>query len=769
MRKSELRQFFCSKLGFLCYDRTRNISGKDKTYMEDRQLVKLLQDMSLEEKVGQMVQIPAGMIAREGLVTGLVDNLHLSEEQKRLVGSVLGLTGAENLRELQDAFMENHPHHIPLLLMYDVINGMETIFPIPLGQGCTFSPELVEKAARVAAKEATASGLHVTFSPMLDLVRDARWGRVMESTGEDPYLNAELGKAMVRGYQGSGKGEIPELAKEGNIAGCVKHFAAYGAPLGGREYENVELSERTLREDYFPAYQVAIEEGCVMVMTSFNTLNRIPSSGNQWLMRKVLREEMGFDGLLISDYSAVDEMISHGVAEDSREAAKLAILAGVDMDMVSNAYIRYLTELVQSGEVEERLVDEGAMRVLRLKNALGLFENPYKDGSVEKEQSVLLCREHRELAREMAAKSFVLLKNEGILPLHKQGGAKIALIGPYADTVELFGAWSFPKKPELGVTVKQGMEAKGGNTVVSKGCFMQDEDKQTKFGQKESYSKEELENMMEEAVAAAAEAETVVLCLGEHREYTGEGGSRVDISLPKHQIELLRRVREVNENLVTVVFSGRPLVLNEVVNASKAVLMVWMPGTEGGNAIADILYGDVMPEGKLSMTLPRSVGQVPVFYNKFRTGRPNEEGTRVGFIHGYIDESIYPLFPFGYGLSYTEFAYSAVKVSKEVMQKEEMITASVTVTNTGERAATETVQMYLTDVKGSVVRPIKMLKGFRKIFLQPGESREVSFKITEELLKLYTIEMNYESEPGEFYVWIGPDSDTQNKSAFRLV
>lgn len=736
--------------------------------MEFKQLENLLQGMSLEEKVGQMVQLPAGMIAKEGLITGQIDNLHLPKEQKRLIGSVLGLTGAENLREMQENFMANHPHHIPLLLMYDVINGMETIFPIPLGQGCTFSPELVEQAARVAAKEATAAGLHVTFSPMLDLVRDARWGRVMESTGEDPYLNAELGKAMVRGYQGSGKGEKPDLKKEGNIAGCVKHFAAYGAPLGGREYENVELSERTLREDYFPAYQAAIEEGCVMVMTSFNTLNRIPSSGNKWLMRKVLREEMKFDGLLISDYSAVDEMINHGIAADSREAAKLAILAGVDMDMVSNAYTRYLAELVRSGEVEERLVDEGCMRVLKLKNELGLFENPFKDGSAEKEKEVLLCREHRILAREMAAKSFVLLKNEEMLPLKKETEGTLALIGPYADNVDMFGAWSFPKKPELHVTIKQGMEAKGAKLVVSKGCFVQDEDKQAKVGQKDVYTKEELEALMAEAVETAKSAETVVLCLGEHREYTGEGGSRADITLPKHQLELLHKIAEVNKNIVTVVFSGRPVVIPEVVETSKAVLMVWMPGTEGGNAVADVLFGDTMPEGKLSMCLPRSVGQVPIFYNKFRTGRPNEEGTRVGFIHGYIDESIYPLYPFGYGLTYTSFEYSDVTLSKETMAKEEILTAAVTVSNTGKREAVETVQLYLTDVTGSVVRPVKMLKGFQKVSLKPGESKQVQFEITEEMLRFYTIDMEYVSEPGEFYVWIGSDSDTKNKASFRL-
>jgi len=462
-------------------------------------------------------------------------------------------------------------------------------------------------------------------------------------------------------------------------------------------------------------------------------------------------------------------MLNHGIAADSREAAKLAILAGVDMDMVSNAYIRYLAELVRSGEVEERLVDEGCMRVLKLKNDLGLFENPFKDGSVEKEQEVLLCREHRSLAREMAAKSFVLLKNEEILPLEKKEKSKIALIGPYADSVETFGAWSFPKKPEFGVTIRQGMEAKGAELVVAKGCFMQDEDKQAKVGQKDIYTKEELETLLDEAEEAAKSAETVVLCLGEHREYTGEGGSRADITLPKHQIELLHRVSKVNKNIVTVVFSGRPVVIPEVVEVSRAVLMVWMPGTEGGNAIADVLFGDVMPEGKLSMCLPRSVGQVPIFYNKFRTGRPNEEGTRVGFIHGYIDESIYPLFPFGYGLTYTSFEYSEVSLNKDIMRANEKVTATVTVSNTGNRVATETAQMYLWDVTGSVVRPEKMLKGFKKVTLQPGESKEVSFEISEEMFRFYDIDMEFVSEPGKFVVYIGGDSSTKNGAEFQLI
>lgn len=738
--------------------------------MELRDLEKLLSKMSLEEKVGQMVQIPANMLTEGGLMTGPTDSIEMTEETTSLVGSILGKTGAKELRKIQKEFTEKHPHHIPLLLMYDVINGMETIFPIPLAQGCTFSPELVEKAARTAAKEATATGLHVTFSPMLDLVRDARWGRVMESTGEDAWLNAQLGKAMVRGYQGSSKedGEVLDLQKEGNIAGCIKHFAGYGAPEGGRDYDNVELSERTFREDYLPAYKAAVEEGCVMVMTSFNTLNRIPSSGNQWLMRRVLREEMGFGGVLISDYSAVDEMINHGIAEDSREAAKLAILAGVDIDMVSNAYVKYLAELVHQGEVEERLIDEAVMRILKLKNDLGLFENPYKDGAEEREEALLCCEEHRKLAREMAAASFVLLKNEQMLPFEKECGEKIAFIGPYVDNVEIYGSWSFPAKPERIVTIKNGAKQKKADMLYAQGCYVQDKDKRTRHAIMQEYSEEQADKLLTEAVEVAGQAEKVVLCLGEHRDYTGEAGSRACIQIPKNQMKLLKAVYQVNKNIVTVLFSGRPLEVREIIEMSKAVLMVWMPGTEGGNAIADILFGDVMPQGKLSMSLPRSIGQVPIYYNKYRTGRPNPQGNAVGFINGYIDESIFPLYPFGYGLSYTEFDYSQVTLNKEEMSKEDIVTAKVTVTNIGKYAGTETVQLYLRDVKGSVIRPLKMLRGVKKVTLHPGEAEEVVFEIKEDMLRFYNIDMEFVSEPGLFQVFIGADSDTENKAEFWL-
>lgn len=739
--------------------------------MKMNELEKLLSEMSLEEKIGQMVQITGGMLSVESLITGLVETLEMSDETLSLVGSILNIEGAEKMRKIQANFVEKHPHHIPLLLMYDVINGMETIFPIPLAQGCTFSPEMVENIAHIAGKEATASGLHVTFSPMLDLVRDPRWGRVMESTGEDPWLNGELGKAMVRGYQGSSKvnGDTCAMDKEGNLSGCIKHFAGYGLPDGGRDYDNVEISERTFREDYLPAYQAAIEEGCGMIMTSFNTWNRIPSTGNQWLLRKVLREEMGFEGVVISDYSAVEEMVNHGIAEDTREAAKLAILAGVDIDMMSNAYAKYLGELVRSGEVEERLVDEAVMRILKLKNDLGLFENPFKDVSVEKEAALFACQEHRQYARKVAAASFVLLKNEEILPLEKQSQEKVAFIGPYSDTNQIYGSWSFPTKPEGIVTIKQGVGQKKQGCIFEAGSFILDEEQWAKCGVSEHYTKEELSERMEAAVEAAKKADKVVMCIGEHRYQSGETCSRAYISLPEHQVELLRRVYQVNQNIVTLVFSGRPVELQEVVKLSKAVMMVWMPGTEGGNAIADVLFGDAVPEGKLTMSMPRTLGQIPIYYNNFTTGRPNIGGKPAQPTTCYMDEYSIPLYPFGYGLSYTTFAYSEVSLSQDEMQKDDVIRATVTVENTGKYMGSETVQLYLRDVKGSVVRPVKMLRGFEKVTLKPGESREVTFEIKEKMLRFYNIDMKYVSEPGEFYVFIGGNSDTDNMSAFRLM
>lgn len=736
--------------------------------MEKGDLIELLKNMTLEEKIGQMIQLSSQVYMNDseaGTITGPTDTLELKDGARELIGSILGISGAERLRQMQSDFIENHPHHIPLLFMADVINGFQTVFPIPLAQGCTFSPEVVETVAAISAKEAAVSGLHVTFSPMLDLVRDARWGRVMESTGEDPYLNSILGDAAVRGYQGN------DLKEYGKIAACLKHFAGYGHPEGGRDYDNVELSERTLYEDYLPAYGAAVKAGCRMAMTSFNTLNRVPSSGNRWLLREILRKKMEFDGVLISDYGAVEEMISHGYAEDTAHAAQLALEAGVDIDMMSNAYLGKLAALVRDGALPESLVDEAVMRVLSLKNDLGLFENPYKDGNEQCERMTLLCEDHRRTARKIAASTFVLLKNEGILPLVKESDEKIVWIGPYVDNAHIFGSWSYPSTLEGIVTIHQGaIEKKNSATMhFVKGCPMLDRGMKCRTGESENYSQDLLEMMYQEAVDQATSADKVILCIGEHSGQSGEAGSRIQLTIPDVQMELLRRVYQVNSNIVTVLFSGRPLVLTEVERYSKAILVVWMPGTEGGNAIADVLFGDKMPQGKLSMSFPRSTGQVPIYYNHFMTGRPNKATGNSLFCNGYIDESCWPLYPFGFGLSYTDFSYSDIELSSNILSDKSTIMATVIVTNVGCREGTETVQMYLRDISGSVVRPVKMLKGFQKVSLKSGESRPIKFSIDEKMLRFYDINMNYVSEPGKFQVFIGGDSQSTKMSEFTLI
>lgn len=721
--------------------------------MEQSQLVTLLNEMSLEEKIGQMLQVTGMFFEEEGIVTGPENIAGYTEDEIRQAGSMLGTVGAERLKKIQKEYMEKQPHHIPLIFMSDIINGFRTIFPIPLAQGCSFHPELVEEGAAIAAKESAAAGLHLTFSPMADLVRDARWGRVMESTGEDPFLNGCLAKAMVKGYQGT-----DGLKAKGKIAACIKHFAGYGAPTAGRDYHTVELSQRTLQDDYLPAYKEAVDAGAAMVMTSFNTLDRIPSSGNRKLMREILRKEMGFNGVVISDWAAIEELVCHGVAKDQKEAAKLALEAGVDIDMMTSCYCKSLKELVEAGAVSESLIDEAVLRILNLKNELGLFENPYKDGDVSDENALILCREHREAARRMAAETFVLLKNDKMLPLAKK--EKVAFIGPYVLSRETYGAWSMFGTCEATVSLEDGVRKKGALEIfTAKGCDLPEDIRETG-------AREEL---LQEAVALAGKADKVVLALGEHRMWSGEAASRGEITLPDCQMELFRQVQAVNPNVAVVLYCGRPLDIREISEKAAAVLVVWMPGTEGGNAVADVLYGDTNPSGKLSMSFPYCVGQVPVFYGQLCTGRPFQEGSQEKYVSRYIDIPNKPLFPFGYGLSYTEFTVSPVELSGKQMSKGEQIKASVMVKNTGTRKGQEVVQMYLGDVCGSVARPRRELKGFRKVCLEPGEEREVCFEIREEMLRFHDINMDYVSEAGEFKVWIGNSSDTENEAAFLLI
>lgn len=735
--------------------------------MTEQKLTELLRDMSLEEKVNQMSQVTGGFFNGEIVVTGPMADKGFTEDNVNLAGSVIGSMGAETLKSIQKNYMEKHPHHIPLLFMLDVINGYKTVFPIPLAQGASFEPELSEQCASVAAKEASVSGLHVTFAPMTDLVRDARWGRVMESTGEDPYLNSLFCAAMVRGFQGN------SLKDNYAIAACVKHFAGYGAPTAGREYNTVELSEHTFREFYLPSYQAGIDAGAALVMTSFNTVNGIPATGNKKLMRDILREQMKFDGVLISDWAAIEEIIYHGYCADREEAAARAVEAGVDIDMMTGIYSENLCQMVRDGKIKEELIDEACLRILRLKNNLGLFENPYKDADQKKEKEYILCEEHRNLAREAAKKSFVLLKNEEhILPLEQQ--KKIAFIGPYVDNRNLLGAWSFIADAKDVMTLQEAVQEQyvSENSTFCQGSPMLGADICLEgFGeqQQQSYTQEQEDHMLQEAVQAAEEADIVVLAIGEDRLQSGESTSNANIRIPEVQEALLDRIAEVNQNIVVVLFSGRPLDIREINKKAKAILQVWLPGTEGARAIADTLFGKYNPSGKLPMSFPYCVGQVPVHYNEYSTGRPHVEGKdKDRFRSKYLDIPNEPLYPFGYGLSYTTFEVSDIHLDRTWMDTSGQIKAEVTVKNTGNFEGTETLQLYIHDIAASVVRPVRELKDFKKVTLRPGEEKKVVFTITEQQLLFLTENGIYESEAGEFEIFIGKDSLTDNKASFVL-
>lgn len=736
--------------------------------MKHEDLLKLRDSMSLKEKVDQMLQLN-GMFYEENsedVLTGPAHQMGVSEEDIRMAGSILGAAGAERLKKLQDSYMEKQPHHIPMLFMMDVIHGMRTIFPAPIGLGATFDPELSEKCASVAAKEATVSGLHVTFSPMVDLVRDARWGRVLESTGEDPYLNGLFAEAQVKGFQGE------DMGKAYKMCACIKHFAGYGGATAGRDYNTVELSEHTLRDFYLKSYKAGIDAGVGMVMTSFNTINGIPASTNKWLMRDILRDEFGFDGVLISDFAAILETIAHGHSGEPSEAARKALEAGVDIDMMTSVYAANLCALVEEGKISVELIDEAVLRILELKNKLGLFENPYKDADSEKEKEFILCQEHRTLAREASAKSLVLLKNDDILPLKKE--QKVAFIGPYTNNKEIISSWAVTGKAADSVTIEEAAREIWSEERASyhKGCGMIGNDIEilTFMGPwKENIPEEEQKQMKAEALQAAREADIVVMPIGEHFTQSGEASSRAMIDIPEVQMELFREVRSVNENIVIVLFNGRPLDLREVSRYAKAILVAWMPGTEGGHAIIDVLTGKINPSGKLPMSFPYSVGQVPVHYNEYSTGRPENIASRNKFLSRYLDIPNAPLYPFGYGLSYTSFDISPVKLSKAQMRENESIEAEVTVKNTGNMAGTEVVQLYIRDLVSSVVRPVRELKGIQKVTLMPGEEKTVSFSIKKDALTFTRADGTEGCEPGEFKVWIGNSSLTENGNRFLLL
>lgn len=733
--------------------------------MKQEEIKALLKSMSLPEKIGQLIQLMAGFYQADtkAVLTGPAKELGVTAENIQMAGSILGKAGAKQLIGIQKKYMEQHPHHIPMLFMMDIIHGMRTIFPIPLAQGATFEPALSEKCAAVAAKESAVSGLHVTFAPMVDLVRDARWGRVMESTGEDPYLNGLFAEAMVKGLQGQ------DMSMPYKISACIKHFAAYGAAAAGRDYNTAELSEHTLREFYLPAYEQGIRAGAGLVMTAFNTVNGIPASADRWLLRDVLRGEMGFDGVLISDYAAILETIAHGYSEDEIDAAGKAIKAGVDIDMMTSVYAANLPRLIEEKQIEEKLIDESVLRILELKNKLGLFENPYKDADPEEEKKILLCKEHRMLAKEAAAKSFVLLKNDGVLPLDMN--RKIAFIGPYTNNKEMLSSWAFTGDSEECVTIEEAARKIFDLSKVTfhEGSQVLGHDVQL-IGFDPGMEKnrvfktdEELSVMLSEAKKAAAEAEVVVMLLGEHFLQSGEATSRAIIDIPEVQMQLFREIVQVNENVVIVLFNGRPLDLREINLKAKAILEVWLPGTEGGHAIIETLIGKNNPSGKLPMSFPYSVGQVPVYYNEYATGRPYQKGMPGRFCSKYIDIPNESLFPFGYGLSYTTFLVSDIRLSGTILKENGEITASVEVENTGKRAGEEVIQLYIRDVAASVVRPVKELKGFQKVLLEPGEKTQITFTLNESMLRFYSGNKKWESEAGVFEIYVGNHSG-ENRS-----
>ncbi len=741
------------------------LSAQNKSTEMDRFIDDLLGRMTLEEKIGQLNLPVTGEI-----VTGQAKSSDISEKITRgEVGGLFNLKGVERIREVQRLAVENSRLGIPLIFGMDVIHGYETIFPIPLGMSCTWDMKAIEESARIGAIEASADGISWTFSPMVDISRDPRWGRVSEGNGEDPYLGAEIAKAMVRGYQGA------DMSRNDEIMACVKHFALYGAPDAGRDYHTVDMSRNRMFNEYMLPYQAAVDAGVGSVMASFNEIDGVPASGNKWLLTDVLRTQWGFDGFVVSDFTGISEMIDHGMG-DLQAVSALALNAGMDMDMVSNGFLGTLKQSVEEGKVSVETLDRACRRILEAKYKLGLFQDPYKYCDLSRPARQVFTPEHRQVARRIASESFVLMKNsDNLLPLQKKG--TVAVVGPLANTrSNMPGTWSVAARLDDYPSVVEGMKEVLGNQVnvlYAKGSnLISDavyEERATMFGRSLHRDNRSDEEMLREALATAAQADVIVAALGESSEMSGESSSRTNLDLPDVQRVLLEELLKTGKPVVLVLFTGRPLTLTWEEENVPAILNVWFGGSEAAYAITDVLFGDVNPSGKLSMTFPKNVGQIPLYYNQKNTGRPLEEGKWFEkFRSNYLDVDNDPLYPFGYGLSYTTFDYSDIRLSRSVMLPNEEVLATVTVTNTGSRDGAEVVQLYLRDLVGSITRPVKELKGFEKIFLKAGESRQVTFRITTDLLKFYNYNMEFVYEPGEFDVMIGGNSRDVKKVRFML-
>nr|WP_297872827.1 beta-glucosidase BglX [uncultured Blautia sp.] len=713
--------------------------------MENSKIERLIQSMTIEEKLAQMTQLSAMFLGTEQNMdlTGPLAELNITEENMTNIGSTLNYFGAEKTMALQKRYMEKNRHHIPLLFMADVIYGYKTIFPIPLAMSCSFNPENYENAASVAAAESSASGIHLTFAPMSDLVRDPRWGRVMESPGEDPYLNCIMTKAAVHGFQGDNPKE------KGKIASCVKHFAGYGAAEGGRDYNWVDISENTFRQFYLPSYKAALDAGARMVMTSFNVMDGIPSSANKKLFRDILRNEWGFDGCTISDYAAVHETIINGVAEDGSDAARQCIEAGIDIEMMSAHYINHGKKLVEQGRLSMELIDQAVRNILNLKNELGLFENPFKDANPEAEKKLHLCKEHREKARQAARQSIVLLKNDGILPLKE--GIKIGIAGPFAESKNTAGGWAITAEKNT-CSLADALKSHGFSVITAM---------TEPLGSMEDQMFD-IKDQTEQAVERFSDCDILIAAVGESPFDTGEASSKAYLRLSPNQEKLIQKLSGTGKPVITIVFSGRPMEIKPILSTSNALVQGWFLGTESANGLSDVLTGEYNPSGRLAMSFPHTIGQIPVYYNNYRTGRPYY-GQKERYVSKYLDCPNEALFPFGYGLSYSRINYSDFSVTK----KQDRIQAEITVYNDSEREALETVQLYVCDCVASIVRPVKELKGFQQVMLQPKQKQKVSFTITKDMLRFYNRNMEFIFEPGEFEIMIGRNSqDVESKRIY---
>ena len=741
----------------------------------DRFIDALMKKMTVEEKIGQLNLPVSGEI-----VTGQAQNSDVAKKiEQGLVGGLLNLKGVEKIRDVQKLAIEKSRLGIPLIFGMDVVHGYETIFPIPLGLSCSWDMEAIRKSARIAATEASADGISWTFSPMVDISRDPRWGRVSEGNGEDPFLGGAIAKAMVSGYQGIDLNN--QLKRNDEIMACVKHFALYGAGEAGRDYNTVDMSRNRMFNEYMYPYQAAVDAGVGSVMASFNEIDGVPATANKWLMTDVLRKQWGFDGFVVTDFTGISEMIAHGIGDLQTVSAR-ALNAGVDMDMVSEGFTGTIKKSIDEGKISMETLDKACRRILEAKYKLGLFDNPYKYCDLKRPKRDIFTKEHRDAARKIAGESFVLLKNDKsgasanpTLPLKKEG--TVAVIGPLANTrSNMPGTWSVAARlndyPSLYEGLKEMMAGKvnityaKGSNLISDAAY---EERATMFGRSLNRDNRTDKEMLDEALKVAANANVIIAALGESSEMSGESSSRTNLDLPDVQRTLLEALLKTGKPVVLTLFTGRPLTLTWEQEHVPAILNVWFGGSEAAYAIGDVLFGDVNPSGKLTMTFPKNVGQIPLFYNHKNTGRPLPEGKWFEkFRSNYLDVDNDPLYPFGYGLSYTNFQYSDITLSAPTMGQDGSVTAMVTVTNTGKYDGAEVVQLYIRDLVGSITRPVKELKGFDKIFLKAGESKTVSFKITPELLRFYDYELNFVAEPGDFDIMIGGSSQSVKTTHLSL-